>query len=458
MARRHWLIAVLAGLTAAPPAHAAPAYPLYGAGSTPLRPGIVAAEADIHSMPLSLASHPGGAVAFAVDGVLYTLRGSRLVRVPAPAQGIAGIAFGPAGDLLVATCPDDGAGQVFRVAPDRSPTVIAGQPKATRASGDGGPATAAGLECVNAVDVGADAGIRSPTARRDACAGSRPTGRSAPSRASRKPQGGLFPTSIRKPAGDGGPATAAVLGEPIDVAALPGGGFAILDGEKVRIVGGDGVITTMPNLVAAAIAPRADGLVILEPTGRVWQRTQDGRLTLVTDLSREPAGITPSIPVANDPFGPGETLADDVVAAPDGGVLFSADFVVHYVPPPSPQMLAVAIRPATRVPATKLTVRVATTGPAQLRIGVWRDGRRAALVTTNVAGGEASIPIPRIHGPGLYVLHIQAADHHQVAAATASVLVGRRLPMAYARGFIRSWSIFSSSTTMLRTSRSGAGG
>ena len=76
--------------------------------------------------------------------------------------------------------------------------------------------------------------------------------------------------------------------------------------------------------------------------------------------------------------------------------------------------------------------------PAQLRIGVWRNGRRAALVTTNVPGGEASIPIAGIRAPGLYVLHIQAADHDQVAAATASVLVGRRLPIGYARGFIRS--------------------
>ncbi len=158
----------------------------------------------------------------------------------------------------------------------------------------------------------------------------------------------------------------------------------------------------------------------------------------MTDFGREAAGITLSIPVANDPFGPGATYADDVVAAPDGGVLFSADFAVHYVPPPSPRLLAVAIRPATRVPAAKLTVRVATTAPAQLRIGVWHNGRRAALVTTTVAGGETSVPIAGIGGPGLYVLHIQAADHRQVAAATASLLVGRRLPMAYARGFIRS--------------------
>jgi hypothetical protein len=438
MARRHGLIAALAVLAAAPPAQAAPAYPLYGAGLEPLRPGVPAAEADIRDMPLTLAARADGAVAFAVNGGVYTVRGTRLLRVPAPADESPTLAFARGGELLIATCPDDRAGQIFAAAPDRSPTLLAGRAGTKATAGDGGPASAASFECPSALDVDAEGGIliADSSAGRARRIGPDGTIRTVAGIA-RPRQRGPAPVPNPKPAGDGGPASAAVLALPTDIAALPGGGFAILDGETVRIVGTDGVISTVRGPKAMALAPHPEGLLILENAGRVWRRAPDGALELVSDLNREAAGITPYIPVANDPFGSDGIYADDVVAAPDGGTLFSANFVIHYVPPPVPRKLAVAIRPATRVPAPTLTVRIATTGPAQVRIGIWRAGKRAALVTTNVAGGDAQVPIPAVRTPGLYRIHVQAADHDEIAAASATVLVGGRLPLDYARTFIR---------------------
>jgi hypothetical protein len=240
-----------------------------------------------------------------------------------------------------------------------------------------------------------------------------------------------------RPAGDGGPASAAVLALPTDVAALPGGGFGVLDAGKLRIVGTDGVIRSAGAPPAVAIATDPTGLLLLDSTGHVWRRTADGALTAVANLGTERAGITPYLPVAGDPFAAGEPSATDVIASPDGGVLLAADFAVHYVPPAVPSRLAVAIRPATRVPSRGLTVSVTTTAPSQLRIGVWRGGRRAALVTIQVPAGDAAIPIPDVHVGGQYRIHVQAADHDDIAAASAFVLVGGRLPVAYARDFLR---------------------
>ena len=76
------LIAVLSGLAIAPSAQAAPAYRLYVGGFERLRPGVLAASKQ-------------GAVAFGADSDVYTVRGTRLVRVPVPAEENPEIAYGP---------------------------------------------------------------------------------------------------------------------------------------------------------------------------------------------------------------------------------------------------------------------------------------------------------------------------------------------------------------------------
>ena len=111
MARRLGLILPLAWAMLAAPAQAAPIFTVYGAGPEPLRPGLVAAEAGLHTMPIKLAAAGDGRIAFSTADGVWTLRGTRLVRVPTPPGGASELAFSPSGDLLVATCPD-GAGQI----------------------------------------------------------------------------------------------------------------------------------------------------------------------------------------------------------------------------------------------------------------------------------------------------------------------------------------------------------
>ena len=183
----------------------------------------------------------------------------------------------------------------------------------------------------------------------------------------------------RRPTGDGGPASAAVLSSPTDVAALAGGGFAVLDDGKVRIVGADGVIRATNAPMAVAIAPDPAGLLILE----------DGRARVAPLRGRRAQPRSPSLGRErrrDHAIHPGRQrpvrrrtrpIASDVVASPDGGVLVSADFAIDYIPPPRPCAARARDPPRHPRPGPGLTVSVTTTAPAQLRIGVWRRGRSA---------------------------------------------------------------------------------
>jgi hypothetical protein len=434
VARHHGLITALTLLAVAPAARAAPSYPLYGQGDEPLRPGVLAAEVEIRQSPIALAARADGTVALATAGGIYTLREGRLVTVPAPrADGLA-LTYAPDGSLLVAVCPGFEDGRVVRAWPDRAPVVVAGGSD-RRDVGDGGPAAAARLECPTAIDVDAAGGVLIADSSANRIRRIGPDGIVRTVAGGRAPRG--IPRPYRRGTGDGGPATAAVLVAPYDVAALADGGFAVLDGERLRIVGPDGRISASDAPPTRAIAPHPDGLLLVDAEGRVWLRRAAGEMTSVTEPRRESFAIARELPVAGDPFGPDPANVGEAIVAPDGGVLVPVDFGVHYVPPPAPRNLAVALRPETRRPGTSLTVHLTTTLPAQVRIGVWRRGKRAALVTAPVPGGDAAIPIPQVHASGVYGLHVQAVDHDEVAATRADVLVGHRLPFDYARDFIR---------------------
>ncbi len=439
MARRHGLIGALALLAFAPAARAAPSYPLYGQGDEPLRPGMLATEVSIRETPITLAARADGTVAFATAGAIYALREGRLVTVPAPRADGPALVYAPDGALLVAVCPGSEDGRVVRAWPDRAPVVVAGGGE-RRDAGDGGPATAARLECPTAVDVDAAGGILIVDS------GASRVRRIGPDGIVRTVAGSRVDRGIPRPyarasadggTGDGGPATAAVLVAPNDVAALADGGFAIVDGERLRIVGPDGRISGSDAPPTRAIAPHPDGLLLVDTEGGVWLRGAGGDMASITEPRRESLAIARGLPVTGDPFGPGPADVGEAILAPDGGVLVPVEFGVHYVPPPAPRSLALALRPETRRPANSLTVHLTTTLPAQVRIGVWRDGKRAALVTAPVPGGDMAIPLPQVRASGVYSLHVQAVDHDEVAAARADVLVGHRLPFDYARDFIR---------------------
>jgi hypothetical protein len=133
------------------------------------------------------------------------------------------------------------------------------------------------------------------------------------------------------PVGDGGPAALARILYPTAVAALPGGGYLIADGEgqRVRRVSATGVISTVAGVGregstgdgGPATAARLNwplGVAGL-PDGAVAIAERDNRIRLV-----EPDGTIRTLAQVTSP--------DGLAAAADGGVLVTQDFenrVVH---------------------------------------------------------------------------------------------------------------------------------
>jgi hypothetical protein len=433
-------LTVLACALSTEAAAGAPSFALYGAGTEPLRPGIPAVDADITSMPISLAVRSDDTVAFSAEGVVYWIRDGRLLRVPVPAYEGHSLVFAANGELLISACGSEGLtpSAVFRAGPGRPAKLVAGRPGAARSAGDGGPATAATLECPSGIDVDAAGGILIADAAARRIRRVDPGGIIATAAGSGSPGGG----------GDGGPATAASLEAPLDVAALPGGAFAVLDGSaeadgpnRVRIVDPGGLIRTVAQTTAGQMSGAPDGSLLLsgfddeeQDTVRRWH--PDGTVGSVTTPGQA-AGIPRFVPLAGDRAGE-STGASDAVAAPDGGVLFAADFVIRYVAPAAPSLLGLAILPETRRLSARPAVAVRTTRPGRVHAGVWRSGRKVAGVTAPTAGGDLTLPLAGRFAGGLYEVRVSATDGRQRAAATAAVFVGGLLPIRIARAFVAS--------------------
>jgi hypothetical protein len=134
--------------------------------------------------------------------------------------------------------------------------------------------------------------------------------------------------------GDGGPATAASLTVPTDVAVAPGGGFLIADtgNDRIRRVAADGTITTLAgngtpgfagdggNATAARLhGPQGvdvtfQGTVLISDTGndRVREVTADG------DIATVAGGGTDAAAAGGLAIGSSLDRPVDVVATPDG--------------------------------------------------------------------------------------------------------------------------------------------
>ena len=128
---------------------------------------------------------------------------------------------------------------------------------------------------------------------------------------------------------DGSPATAAALEADLTVAALPGGGFAIGDGKRVRVVDASGRIRAFAGMSATDLAAEPDGSLLvghcfrssaddLAETGRVDRIAPDGTIRTVAGSAR------------SDPLGDGGAAtagglacATGVAALPGGGFVIA---------------------------------------------------------------------------------------------------------------------------------------
>src|SRR5215471_8190278 len=171
---------------------------------------------------------------------------------PATAAGLyapSGVAPMPDGGYVIA---DTGNSRVRQVFPDGTITTVAGT-GTPGFSGDGGPATAAQL------------GINSPYSVAVTADGGFLIGDEVNRRVRLVSPSGIITTvagtGVQGSSGDGGAATAAQLNVPMGVAATPDGGFLIADefSNRVRWVSPTGVITTVAGTGTLGFAANGDG-------------------------------------------------------------------------------------------------------------------------------------------------------------------------------------------------------
>ena len=197
------------------------------------------------------------------------------------------VAVAPDGSLYIADRYNE---RIRRVGPDGIITTVAGT-GGTGFSGDGGPATGADLDGVYDVAVVPDGSLYIADTYNDRIRRVGPDGIITT----------VAGTGVAGFSGDGGPATQAMLSEPIGVAVAPDGSLYIADvyNARIRRVGPDGIITTVAGTgawsfsgdgglatqatldwpIGVAVAP--DGSLYIADDSRIRRVGLDGIITTV---------------------------------------------------------------------------------------------------------------------------------------------------------------------------------
>jgi hypothetical protein len=131
--------------------------------------------------------------------------------------------------------------------------------------------------------------------------------------------------------GDGGPALGARLESPVGVALMPGGGFLVSeqDGERVRRVGPDGLISTAADGVtwAGALAVLPDGGFVVAEYARVRRVAPDGSVSTLAGTGRR--GFSGD----GGPATAARIASDSIAVTADGSVLIGGGRRVRRVGP-----------------------------------------------------------------------------------------------------------------------------
>jgi hypothetical protein len=296
-----------------------------------------------------------------------------------------------------------GGARIRRVSPAGTITTVAGNGNLD-SSGDGGPATQAGVNGPAGVAATADGGFLIVEFFGDRVRRVSPSG--TITRVAGTGTGGL--------AGDGGPATAAQLSDPFDVDVTADGGYLIADAgnSRTRRVSPGGRITTVAGSTQglAGDGGPATAAQLAQPRGVA--STADGGFLVADSLNSRVRFVDSDL--RPGPQGPQGAPGPQGVPGPAGS-------------PGSPfDRLAVAIGSDsfTARRRGRVAVRYASTVAANVTLQVLRGRRRAAQARGRARRGRNRLAVRMPRQRGRYTLRLTArSGDGQTATDTARVRV-----------------------------------
>ena len=287
--------------------------------------------------------------------------------------------------------------------------------------GDGGPAVLAALGLDDA-----DPGTSSPAVLAD---GSVLVPDTANSRVRRIDPAGIITTAAgtgragRR--GEGGPATAAQLNWPISVAAMPDGGYVVVesDGQRLLRVSPDGTMTRLARRYGLTDVAVVNGRVFVAD-GNLWRLEEDGRLT----RRRAP-----------DFALRGPDCTEAIGADANGGLLTAGCLgEVWYRPASPPARPLVALRDS-RVSRHRIAAVFESIHAGTAVVEVRRQGRTVARVQRQTDAGHTVLTRLARLAEGWYRLRLKLTTPTGTARDGVFVYVVKRLAHRTALRLMARW-------------------
>jgi hypothetical protein len=362
-------------------------------------------------------------------------------------------------------------GRVLRVEPDGRVVTVAGGPRSQSASGDGGPAVGAGMDPAGLALL-PDGSLLIADSLNNRIRRVDPTGQISTVAGTGRPGAD----------GDGGPATAARLTEPVSLAAYPDGSYLIAHGlshVRVRRVDAAGRITTVmgsgppkrqpcrslrglatsfrfpADQRSGKIAALPDGgfLIAANVLGDTYRLRAGGVMRVsaagaVTPVLCE-SGAYPYRADGRDLYASGRAVADAFTVDPpsslavtaDGGIVAGygeRDTSLRLLAPPGSQRFGVAVAPRTLASVFDRQVMITATSAATVRVSVYRERRLVQDTVRRVRPGENRLRLPRRLGSGVHELRVLATTADGRTATDRLSVLGRpRLTISYAMRRLR---------------------
>jgi hypothetical protein len=382
-----------------------------------------------------------------------------------PPAGLSALAYEADGSLL-ATVPE--LAKVERVSREGAVETAAGN-GARPVSGDGGPATLAGMD-PEGVSATAEGGFLIADAANNRIRRVAPDGTITTVAGSGPAAGAFTPGGF---GGDGGPATAALLNHPARVAATDDGGFLIVDTQNycVRRVAPDGTITTVAGIrpdgmpgagtPATSIKLVAPSEIMAQPGGGflladgawIYRVGANGEIAVLAgrgvQLSAAGQRFRQEELRVPDPFDGDGRPAAEVEVTPsgmavtaDGGLLVAGGGSVRFVAPTSTSRLSAALTHGWRAAGRRAQVRYAITMPAHVVIDLLAKGHRVARMSDDTTAGTNEFTTPPLRPGVTYTLKLAARSAAGAIATDEAALragglleraLARRLTVTYAR-------------------------